>query len=350
MATWLSNSGKSTNGGDAAWPLIGQAVRTAQQLGLHRDGLIWDGLTPGEANERRRVFYEVRVCLLSLLSTLALTLPFYAAPDAGLRVRRHDLAQHGPPAQRHGLHDGRPPARRCSGRVRVPRPAGASSSPSSRADVSPPADANLNPCRSPQYKLVQQLARVNDEQIRVTPSSHRTVMEIDHGLRECESAPVRPVRSLRRADSRLASARSTLRHAPAAVRADVRPSGRAAVRVLAISAAPRAAGPDRRASSPARPPGRSRSMSTTRRSSSSRTRCSCTSCVLLTVSSYRALLANGRLVIPPAPARRPAAPSPRLLCAGDPRPPGRAPQVALPGELPRRDRVLTRASPTPHLR
>lgn len=59
MATFLSNSGKVTDGGDAAWPLIGQGIRTAQQLGLHRDGLNWEGVTEKEANERRRVFWEV---------------------------------------------------------------------------------------------------------------------------------------------------------------------------------------------------------------------------------------------------------------------------------------------------
>ncbi|KAF7317081.1 Zn(2)-C6 fungal-type domain-containing protein [Mycena chlorophos] len=52
---FLSTQGES--GGDAAWQLLGMAMRSIQAQGCHRDGSRW-GLLPQDLEERRRVFWE----------------------------------------------------------------------------------------------------------------------------------------------------------------------------------------------------------------------------------------------------------------------------------------------------
>jgi hypothetical protein len=52
---FLSTRGE--NGGDAAWQVLGMAMRSIQAQGCHRDGSRW-GLPQRELEERRRVFWE----------------------------------------------------------------------------------------------------------------------------------------------------------------------------------------------------------------------------------------------------------------------------------------------------
>jgi len=50
---------KTTNGGNAFWPILGVARTTVTALGLHRDGTAFNGLSPYEVEERRKVFWEM---------------------------------------------------------------------------------------------------------------------------------------------------------------------------------------------------------------------------------------------------------------------------------------------------
>jgi hypothetical protein len=50
---------RTANGGNACWPILGVAVHTVTALGLHRDGTAFQGLSPYEVEERRKVFWEM---------------------------------------------------------------------------------------------------------------------------------------------------------------------------------------------------------------------------------------------------------------------------------------------------
>lgn len=50
---------RSPNGANAFWPILGIANNTVTALGLHRDGTAFNGLSPYEIEERRKVFWEI---------------------------------------------------------------------------------------------------------------------------------------------------------------------------------------------------------------------------------------------------------------------------------------------------
>lgn len=50
---------RSANGANAFWPILGLAQNTVTAIGLHRDGTNFDGLSPYEIEERRKVFWEM---------------------------------------------------------------------------------------------------------------------------------------------------------------------------------------------------------------------------------------------------------------------------------------------------
>jgi hypothetical protein len=49
---------RTVNGANAFWPILGVAQTTTTALGLHRDGTAFQGLSPYEVEERRKVFFE----------------------------------------------------------------------------------------------------------------------------------------------------------------------------------------------------------------------------------------------------------------------------------------------------
>lgn len=49
---------RTVNGANAFWPILGVARTTSTALGLHRDGSAFEGLSPYEVEERRKVFHE----------------------------------------------------------------------------------------------------------------------------------------------------------------------------------------------------------------------------------------------------------------------------------------------------
>lgn len=58
MGNFMLND-KPVNGANAYWPFLGVAANCVTALGLHRDGTNFDGLSPFEIEERRKVFWEM---------------------------------------------------------------------------------------------------------------------------------------------------------------------------------------------------------------------------------------------------------------------------------------------------
>ncbi|WVQ83332.1 hypothetical protein IAT38_005471 [Cryptococcus sp. DSM 104549] len=139
MSRYQVNTTRGATGSEGFWSTLGFGVRCAQQIGLHRDGEKW-GLEGEEVELRRRVFWEIHT---------------------------EDIMQ--------SLTQGRP-------RLVIH---------DSNYDTAMPSvteSMGFSPrFHHQKYRLATILAKVNDLQMQVTPSSYQKVFEVDKMLREYES-------------------------------------------------------------------------------------------------------------------------------------------------------------------
>lgn len=131
--TYVMNGRRDTAGGEVGWPFLRAGMAVAEAIGLHRDPAQWD-LDEEEATERRIVFWEIHG--YDVLQSIALgrgqCIADYAI-DTGLPDDGDDT----------GFH-----------------------------------------CKA--YLLTRIWSRINDRQIRISPSSYTDVIAIDDSLKQFE--------------------------------------------------------------------------------------------------------------------------------------------------------------------
>lgn len=136
LGTYILND-NDADGAERYWPILGSAIKSAQSVGLHRDGAAF-GLSPAEVDERRVLFWE----LMEYDRTQALS---FGRP-CGLSNRHADTRF------------------------------------LERSD-SLPDESGYHAAK---HRLVRMLEAVIDVQVQPTPVSYATVVELDGQLQECK--------------------------------------------------------------------------------------------------------------------------------------------------------------------
>ena len=133
--TFVMNGRKDTAGGEIGWPYLRAGMAIAEAIGLHRDPAQW-ALPVEDATERRIVFWEIHG--YDVLQSIAL--------GRGQCIADHSI------------------------------------------DCGLPEDGDETSFHRMAYTLTRVWSRINERQIRISPSPYTDVIEIDEALNEYEKS------------------------------------------------------------------------------------------------------------------------------------------------------------------